>query len=63
MSNTFKEKLKNRKKKLANTYGLCGCSQCRRGRSKNAVKKIARGFSLFFRGKSNRDPNKGIYTD
>lgn len=51
----------------ANTYGLCPCTQCRYGRrrmrQKFTVKKIARSFNLFLRGKSNREPRKGIYTD
>lgn len=51
----------------ANIYGLCPCTQCRSGRrrmrNKFSVRKIARSFNLFLRGKSNRQPRKGIYTD
>jgi len=51
----------------ANTYGLCNCTQCRYGRTrmrtKYTVRKIARSFNLYLRGKSNREPRKGIYTD
>jgi len=50
-----------------NTYGLCNCTQCKAGRrrmrNKFSVRKIARSFNLFLRGKSNRQPRKGIYTD